>query len=189
MIAAVILTGLTDSLMPGSRLSGVLALIAAALHAARLSGWRGLATRKEPLLFVLHAAYGCLAAGYLLLGLSKLGLDLPDTGAIHALTAGAIGSTILAVMTRVALGHTGRALKAASLTVLAYWLLGGVAVLRTFSPLASPGRYLDLIDLSAIGWTLCFSIFLWVYWPVLTGPTASSSQILAQEKLRDKPRS
>jgi len=33
---------------------------------------------------------------------------VPDSAALHALTVGAIGTMLLAVMSRAALGHTGR---------------------------------------------------------------------------------
>ena len=146
-----------------------LALVVAALHAVRLSGWRGAATAAEPLVAILHVAYGWLPVGYLLLGLTALGLPLPRSAALHALTMGGIGSMILAVATRVALGHTGRALKAAPLTVAAYVLLSAAVLVRILSPLA-PGAYLALIDTAAAGWTAAFGLFLVVYWPILTQP-------------------
>jgi len=85
---------------------------------------------------------------------------------------GAIGSMILAVTTRVALGHTGRPLQAARATVVAYWIFLIVVLLRVLGPLTGSG-YIVMIDLSAAGWMLTFAIFTWVYWPVLTGPKAT----------------
>ena len=81
---------------------------------------------------------------------------------------GATGFMVLAVTTRVALAHTGRKLHAARLTVCAYWILFLAIVLRVLSPFF--GNYLAVVDLAAIGWMLAFSIFTWVYWPILTGP-------------------
>ena len=77
----------------------------------------------EPLLFVLHIGYAWLVLGTALLGLAMLDADLPPSAAIHALTAGAIGTMILAVMTRVARGHTGRDLSADRVTSLIYILV------------------------------------------------------------------
>ena len=65
------------------------------------------ATWAEPLLFILHVGYAWLVIGTALLGLSILGTGVPVASAIHALTAGAIATMILAVMPRVTLGHTG----------------------------------------------------------------------------------
>src|SRR5262245_29044271 len=59
---------------------------------------------------------------------------LPQTTALHALTAGAIGTMTLAVMTRASLGHTGRALVAGRGTTTIYVLItlaGFVAPSRT----------------------------------------------------------
>jgi uncharacterized protein involved in response to NO len=40
---------------------------------------------------------------------------------------------------------------------------------RILSPLA-PGAYLSLIDTAALAWLITFSLFLMVYWPILTQP-------------------
>jgi uncharacterized protein involved in response to NO len=78
---------------------------------------------------------------------------------------------VLAVTTRVALGHTGRTLQAARLTVFAYWLLMLATLVRVLGPLTGK-NYLLMIDLSATGWMLAFAIFTWVYWPILSRPRA-----------------
>ncbi len=149
--------------------AGTLSLAAALLHGLRLSGWRSAAASSEPLLAVLHVAYAWLPIGYLLLGLAALGLPLPRSAALHALTMGGVGAMVLAVTTRVALGHTGRPLMAAPLTVAAYVLLNAAVLVRILSPVAS-GAYLMLIDVAAAGWFAAFGLFLWVYWPILTRP-------------------
>ena len=87
--------------------TGPLLLAAGIAAALRLARWRGLATVKEPLLLVLHLGHGWLAIGLVLLGASELTDLVPASAALHALTAGAIGTMILAVMTRATLGHTG----------------------------------------------------------------------------------
>lgn len=161
--------GLAASFLPGSTLSGITALAAGIANAVRLAGWRGFDTVAEPLVFVLHAAYAWLAVGYILIGAAAFGWGLPATAGLHALTVGGIGGMILAMMTRVSLGHTGRPLHAARLTVLGYLLLGLAALLRAGSPLAGE-EALRLIDLSAAAWISAFVLFLWVYLPVLTTP-------------------
>ncbi len=166
-----ILVGLTASFIPLHPLTGVLAFAAALLHGLRLSRWRGFATISNPLLFVLHAAYAWLPIGYFLLGCAVFGWVFTPTSALHALTMGAIGSIVLAVTTRVALGHTGRPLKAARATVLAYWIFMLAVIIRVFGPLTG-FDYLMIMDLSALGWMLAFTIFCWVYWPILSRPRA-----------------
>jgi uncharacterized protein involved in response to NO len=167
-----IAVGLAASFMPFSPITGVLAFIAALVHGFRLSRWKAFATISNPLLFVLHVAYLWLPIGYALLGCSVFGWLFAPTAALHALTMGAIGSMTLAVTTRVALGHTGRPLQAARVTVVAYWIFMIAVLLRVLGPL-SGNSYLMMIDLSATGWLLAFGIFTWVYWPILTGPKAT----------------
>ena len=166
-ILLTVLVGLAASFAPTHPVTGALALAAALAHGFRLGRWRGLATISNPLLFVLHAAYAWLPIGYALMGCSVFGWLFTPTTALHALTMGAIGSMVLAVTTRVALGHTGRPLHAARATVTAYWVLMVAVVVRVLGPLTGK-YYLVMIDVSAAGWMLAFSIFLWVYWPILT---------------------
>ena len=166
-LSLTVLVGLAASFMPVHPMTGVLAFAAALVHGFRLSRWKGFATTSNPLLFVLHVAYLWLPVGYALLGCAVFGWVFAPTAALHALTMGAIGSIVLAVTTRVALGHTGRPLHAARLTVLAYWVFMLAVLIRVFGPLSGTG-YLLMIDLSAGGWMLAFALFTWVYWPILS---------------------
>jgi uncharacterized protein involved in response to NO len=166
-LSLTVMVGLAASFMPTHPLTGVLAFAAALVHGFRLSRWKGFATTSNPLLFVLHAAYLWLPIGYALLGCAVFGWVFAPTAALHALTMGAIGSIVLAVTTRVSLGHTGRPLHAARLTVLAYWVFMLAVLIRVLGPL-SGSSYLLMIDLSAAGWMLTFALFTWVYWPILS---------------------
>ena len=159
--------GIMASTAPTSTATGMLAFAAAVLHAVRLSRWCGFATLDEPLLFVLHIAYSWLPIGYALMGCVAFEWIFAPTSALHALTMGAIGSMILAMTTRVPLGHTGRPLTASRLTVVAYVMLTFAVLLRVLGPLMF-ADYLAIIEWSATGWVFAFGIFVWVYWPVLT---------------------
>ena len=170
-IALTIAVGLGATFAPTSQVTGILAFITAIAHAARLAGWRGLATTAEPLLFVLHVAYAWLPIGYALTGCAIFGWGIAPTSAMHALSMGAIGSMILAVTTRVSLGHTGRKLHAARLTVAAYCILTIAVAFRVASSFAGDA-YLEMVDIAALGWMAAFGLFSWVYWPILTGPSA-----------------
>ena len=165
--AATVATGVSVSLTPLGPVTGLLAMVAALSHAVRLARWRGLATTSEPLLFVLHVAYLWLPVGYALTALAAFGLVFPASAALHALTMGAIGNMILAVTSRVALAHTGRSLHAPRLIVISYAILNAAVVARILSPL-NPDLYVEMIDLSALGWIVTFALFTGVYWPVLT---------------------
>ncbi|MDH3716363.1 MAG: NnrS family protein, partial [Gammaproteobacteria bacterium] len=158
--------GVLASIAPSNLLTAIAAFSAAIVHAVRLARWRGLATRSEPLLFVLHAAYLWLPVGYALLGCAAVDWVFPYSVAMHALMMGAVAGMIIAVSTRVALGHTGRALHAARPTVAAYVIFTLAVLLRVLSAFGG-SAYAMLIDLAATGWIISFAILMWVYAPML----------------------
>ena len=80
--------------------------------------------------------YAWVPIGLALLGGSILSPAVPASAAIHALTAGAMATMILAVMTRATLGHTGRELKANAASMVLYLLVTLGAVLRVTARLA-----------------------------------------------------
>ncbi|HEU4804431.1 MAG TPA: NnrS family protein, partial [Nitrobacter sp.] len=147
---------------------GGLLLLAAALNLWRLVRWRGTATWAEPLLSVLHVGYLWVIIGAALLGASMLTGHVPEAAAIHALTAGAIGTMTLGVMTRVSLGHTGRALAADRTTALIYLLVILAAVARVAA--AASGSVPMLIEISAMLWIGSFGLFALRYGPMLLAP-------------------
>ena len=168
-LAATALAGLVWSVLPERPETAILALIAGLIHAVRLARWRGAATLGEPLVWVLHAGYGWLAVGFVLLGAAIVTPGLPATAALHALTAGAFGTMILAVMTRASLGHTGRALHAGAGTTAAYVLVSLSAAGRVVSPMAGAAEPV-LLTLSGLSWIAAFGLFVALYLPVLTRP-------------------
>ena len=150
---------------------GAVALLAGLANAARLSLWRGAQTIRTPILFVLHVGYGWLAGAQLLRAAAELGGLLPVSAAIHALTVGCFGTMMLAVMSRAALGHTGRALRAHPLTVAAYVLVS-VAALARIAVALLPDFQMALLTATAASWIGAFALFLTVYAPILLGPRA-----------------
>ena len=110
-----------------------------------------------------------MPVGLLLLGASILGAAVPRSTAIHALTAGAMGTMILAVMTRATLGHTARELKANPQTVFLFALVTLGAALRVAAPLGAVDYTLGM-EIAAIAWAGAFLIFLGAYGPILFAP-------------------
>lgn len=154
---------------PVSAVSGAILLAAAVLNAWRLARWRGLATASEPLLAILHVGYLWIVIGAGLLGASIVGTHVPGPAAIHALTAGAMGTMVLAVMSRVSLGHTGRTLHADVITTTAYASIT-LATLTRIAAACLPSHYLPLITLSGVLWIASFLIFAVYYGPMLVSP-------------------
>lgn len=160
---------------PDSRLVGTLLLIGSALNLWRLARWRGTATLREPLLAILHVGYAWVAVGAGLLGGSLLTATIPEPAAIHALTAGAIGTMVLAVMTRVARGHTGRPLEADHVTTLIYAAVTLAGVTRVAAAFAGTSS-MALLGISALLWVISFLLFVWKYWPMLVWPPNDEDQ-------------
>jgi uncharacterized protein involved in response to NO len=166
--AAIAVTGLAllgFVLQPTGPVSAALLIAAGLANLWRLSRWQGLRTGAEPLLAVLHCAYGFLVLGFLASGLGALDL-LPQAAARHIWMAGAIGLMTLAVMSRAALGHSGRALHAGPGITLLYLALAG-AVLARF---AAGFGWEIWLHLSAGLWIAAFGGFVLIYWPILTQP-------------------
>ncbi len=154
-------------------ISGPLLIAAGIAAAIRLARWRGLATVKEPLLVVLHLGHGWLAVGLMLLGASELTDLVPASAALHALTAGAIGTMILAVMTRATLGHTGHALTAGAGTTAIYTFIT-LAALARLAVWWLPAQYDLLLQLAGLAWIAAFLLFLAIYGPMLLRPRQRS---------------
>jgi len=142
--------------------AGVLLIVAGFAAALRLARWQGHRTAAEPLLWVLHLGHGWLALGLCLLGLSQLWPAVPVSAALHALTAGAVGTMILAVMTRATLGHTGRPLAAGPGTTAIFLLVTLAAVLRLAASFAA-SLYLPLLVASGLAWIAAFLLFAALY--------------------------
>ncbi len=139
-------------------------------HAVRLSGWKSLRTLSEPIVWVLHAAYAWLPVG---LALKAVYLATGAPWAFqwqHALTIGTAATMILAVTTRAALGHTGRALEVSRGIGVAYVLLLLAAFVRVFGPTLMPADYLATIEAAALLWIAAFAIYTAIYAPILTRP-------------------
>ncbi|TXD32229.1 NnrS family protein [Lujinxingia vulgaris] len=145
---------------------------------ARMVGWGTRATLKVPLLWVLHAGHAWIGVGFLLRAAAYLWPQVSSAMATHAITVGAVGMLTLGMMARVALGHTGRPLKAHASLGWAFALLGVAALGRTFLPMiapallagAWPGYYVGFVSFSAALWAVAFLIYAVVYLPVLTRP-------------------
>src|SRR5262249_37630755 len=149
---------------------GAVALLAGLANAARLAFWRGARAIRAPILFVLHVGYGWLAAAQLLRAAAEFDF-VPVSAALHALTVGCFATMMLAVMSRAALGHTGRALGAHPLTVAAYVLVSLAALSRIAAALL-PALQMPLLTAAAATWIAAFMLFLTVYAPILLSPRA-----------------
>ncbi|TDL79422.1 NnrS family protein [Palleronia sediminis] len=153
---------------PYGPVTAVLLTIAAVAQAARLSRWCGLATLRNPLLLMLHAAFAFVPLGFVALAAAALGWAFAATG-LHLLGIGAIGGMTAAVMMRATQGHTGRPLQADRLLVAAFCLIGAAALVRAGSTVLT----FDAITAAAVLWTLGFGALTYRLAPWLIGASVS----------------
>ena len=168
-LGGVLLLIVADVLQIDPAWIGVLALVVAAAHAARLWLWQPWRTRPAPLVWILHVAYAWIVVYLVLRALaawSVIGAPL----AVHALTIGAIGGMTIGMMTRTARGHSGRPLVADRIEVACYALVEIAAVIRVFGGMALPQFYVATVVVSGLCWSAGFALFAIRYWPILTRP-------------------
>ncbi|KUJ73454.1 short-chain dehydrogenase [Ruegeria marisrubri] len=157
---------------PGA-VAGVVALALGVVLFLRLSRWRARWALRQPILIALHLGLGMLGLGLILWGLALLGVG-NEIGALHVLGIGAVGGMTLAVMSRAALGHSGRALIAPPPVAVAYGLMAAAALLRWIGAGLDAG-YLVVMLAADGSWVVAFALYLVAMWPALTQPRASGA--------------
>ena len=169
-IGAVVALALLRALHFAPYLITALATLAALAHAVRWWGWSDRRLWSEPMLWVLYLGYAWVIVGFALEALAAAAL-LRQQLAVHAFTAGAIGTMTLGMMARVALGHTGRPLRATPPVVAAFVLVNTAALLRVFAAgLAADEWYVAIVIAAGTAWAAAFALFVAVYAPILLRP-------------------
>ena len=143
-------------------LKGWVAGVCGLLSLVRISGWRSFKTLGNPLVWILHLGYLWIAIGFILVFVSEVMGVLPLSVAIHAFTAGAMGTFIIGMMSRVSLGHTGRTLKLEKGFVFSYIFLTLSGVVRVVSGFF-PNGYSHGILTAGVLWVLSFLLFIIYY--------------------------
>ena len=164
LLVVVDLAGLPDPVI------GVVCLLAALLTAVRIASWQSLKTLKVPLIWILHLSQLWLIIGFALRGLALTTDLISEASALHALTLGAVGSLTLGMMTRVALGHTGRPLVINPVIPWTYAAISLAALIRITVPSLAPEMTMTANVVAGGLWTFAFAVFVVVYLPVLTSP-------------------
>jgi uncharacterized protein involved in response to NO len=165
-----VLAAFAELALPHGPVAGTLLLLAALVQGVRLAGWYNRGIWRVPILWVLHLGYAWLVLGLTLRGLAGFDL-LPYAVALHAITVGGIGVLTLGMMSRVALGHTGRNINdTGPLIPIAFVLLNLGAVVRVFGPWLLVDRFNLWINIAGGLWILAFLAFVLVYTPILIKP-------------------
>jgi len=153
----------------GHVISGALFIVASLFYFYRLARWRGLACMREWLVVILHIGYLWLPVWFALMAVATFFPSaLSQATALHGLSAGAIGTMTIAVVTRASLGHSGQPLTADRWTRLIYGLIVTGALLRVCADWV-PVDYTLAVSLAGALWSTGFAVFLIIYGPMLLG--------------------
>jgi len=142
----------------------------AALILAHWVGWQPWKCLKPGLLAALYIAFFWLFVAFALYALQSA-LFFFDQGfhfaraPVHALTVGFFGSLLVAMVTRVTQGHSGRPLQMGWIPWLTFVMLQGVALARMYAEITpESARWLVI---AAFGWLLAFLPWvlrsLWIF--------------------------
>lgn len=132
--------------------------------------WQPWKCHRPGLLAALYLAFAWLPVAFALFSIQSLAIWLGGNSVLghaplHALTVGFFGSMLVAMVTRVTQGHSGRPLEMGPIAWLCFALLQAVALARIWAELAN-NTPLWLV-IAAGGWLLAFLPWvargLWIY--------------------------
>ena len=158
--------------LPQWRFLADLPLAVAALHHSYV--WQFRRSFHARLLAMLHIAFLWLGIGMSLYAAQSLillatGTDYLGRAPLHALGIGFLASMIVAMASRVTLGHSGRALSADTLTWAVLLGVNASAVLRIAGEFLLPvASWLNL--LAALVWLAALMPWVWRYLPMYLQP-------------------
>jgi len=155
-----------------SPILSLLFAVSAGLVFLRGVRWRIWITFNVPLLWSLHIAYWFIPLGLTLFAGYHAGFEISYSVALHALTAGAMGTMILSMMSRVSLGHSGRVLKPNQLMSFAFIFMIAAGLSRTLLIWLFPAQTTSWLWIGVIGWLLAYTLYVILYFPILTTPRA-----------------
>ncbi|OPX54190.1 uncharacterized protein involved in response to NO [Oceanospirillum multiglobuliferum] len=167
VIPVAVILFLNDLWQPMAVWANVLSGLLAALLLLRVGAWFDRALLKKPLLWILHLGYLFIAIGFFLRAFGTLSGISPYIY-VHALTTGAIGLLTLGMMSRVALGHTGRALILPKPITIAFFLMTFAVLARVVLMAISPKPF--LYDMAGSFWMIAFALYFVIYLPYLISP-------------------
>lgn len=145
----------------------IVAIAAVITNFIRVAGWYVQKIWYVPLLWVLYMGYAWIMVGFGFVALSSLSI-VPSSLATHAFTVGGIGVLTLGMMARVSLGHTGRAMKASNTIAIAFVLINLAALFRVLMPAIVADWYSSFLLISTYLWLAAFSLFVFIYMPILS---------------------
>ena len=159
-----------DLFLADPMIVAALAAVLFMLHSIRLIGWYTPGLWSKPLLWVIYLAYAALTFGFALKAAVPL-LGISPFIALHAFAVGGVGVMTLGMMSRVALGHTGRnVFEPPRILGPMFTLLFIATFVRVFLPMLIPSEYILWVGVSQVFWIVAFALFFIIFLPVLLKP-------------------
>jgi len=166
---------ISELVLKNQAVSAYCALLIAVVNGIRLIGWHNAGIWKKSLLWSIYLAFWFICFGFLLFAGSYF-FAIPKHLAIHALAYGGIGLATLSMMSRVALGHTGRDINKPPKAIGFAFVLFLIGIFfRVVFPLFDAVNYLTFIKISQFLWISAFVIFTISYAPMLLKTRADSA--------------
>lgn len=156
--------------------SAILGFFAGIANLARVLRWRPQITLAVPLLWSLHLSYLLLALGLVLYSLAYFIPAINATTMIHLSAIGGIGGIIVAMISRVSLGHTGRPLNPSKWMKFAFASTAISGLIRITFSYIMPNLPLMVYWLTILFWCTAFALFICCY-----------SKMLLSERLDKRP--
>lgn len=141
-----------------SELAAPIMLFAGAAQLVRVMRWKPWLTLSEPLVWSLHLSYLCLPVSLTLRG--AWDNPMAQHALIHLFAIGTFGGVILAMIARVTMGHTGRAIYEGPSMWLAFSLLIVAAVVRSVGTALYPEWMMQWIEVAAAMWIVAFGLYV-----------------------------
>jgi uncharacterized protein involved in response to NO len=157
-----LLTGMAWLSAAALGLAGLLAL-------AQLISWKPLAVRGNALLWILYVGYAGIGIGLLLAALQYAGVDVPRVLPVHTIAMAGFSVLIMGMVTRTALGHTGRPLATDRMMRTSYWLMLLAVALRLAAIANSPATA-TLLHMAGAAWVASLALYLWQFTPIFIRP-------------------
>jgi uncharacterized protein involved in response to NO len=153
-------------------ISGALALLTGAANLIRVIRWKPLLTLPVALLWSLHLSYLLLSTGLLFYALALFIPSINATTMIHLTAVAGFGGVILAMISRVSLGHTGNALIPSKWMSLAFIATAISGLVRVIFPLLMPELLIMAYWISILFWCGAFTLFVLFYAKMLLSARA-----------------
>lgn len=159
-----------------TNVTAFVAMFAGISNLIRVIRWKPFITLSVPLLWSLHLSYLLLSIGLVLYSSALFIPIMNATAMIHISAIAGVGGIILAMISRVSLGHTGRTLNVSKWMPSAFLATAISALIRVIFPYLMPHSLLSAYWLSILFWCCAFTLFVLCY-----------AKMLLSERLDKRP--